>query len=316
MFLVVGESLVDLISEPGSWRFQAVPGGSPLNVAVGLAAAGHPVRLASELGDDLFGALLRDHLHAYGVATADLARSDATSLAFARLDAAGRAGYHFRFGWTWLGTPDLGGLICLHTGSLAAVTDPGARAVGEVVAAARARGIAVSYDPNVRPALMGSPELLRGRVERLVGLADIVKVSDEDLGWLYPGEPDLAVAGRWSRLGPALVVVTRGAQGAVALRSDGYAVGCTPPDMVVVDSVGAGDAFTAGLLARLASAGALAGPPAALADLDPGIVDEAVRWAAATAAAVCTHRGAAPGKADLVRDLAARVTVVRRTGPA
>jgi fructokinase len=306
VFLVVGESLVDLISEPGSWRFQAAPGGSPLNVAVGLAAAGQPVRLASEVGGDLFGPLLREHLRAYGVAISDLVSSGTTGLAFARLDEAGRANYTFRLGWTWSGVPDLAGVTCLHTGSLAAVTDPGARAVERVVAAARARGIAISYDPNVRPPLMGPPAGVRDRIESLVRLADIVKVSDEDLSWLYPDEDGLAVSGRWLGQGPALVVVTRGGQGAVALRPDGYAVTSAPPAVRLVDTVGAGDAFTAGLLASLAATGGLAGP-------DLSEVDEALRQATATAAAVCTRRGASPAEAEVVSDLAAQVTVVRHT---
>jgi fructokinase len=308
VFLVVGESLVDLISGPGSWRFEATAGGSPRNVAVGLAAAGQPVRLASEVGDDLFGAFLRGHLSAHGVGTAELAAGGATSVAFARLDRDGRASYDFRFTWTWSAAPDLAGVRCLHAGSLAAVTDPGAAAVRRVMAAARAGGVPVSYDPNLRPALLGSPRAVRGRIEELVGLASIVKVSDEDLRWLYPGRPGVAAAGRWARQGPALVVVTRGPRGAVALRP-GYAAECDPPDVALVDTVGAGDAFTAGLLASLASDGALADP-------GPEAVDRALRQATATAAAVCAQRGAGPADPALVHDLAARVAVVRRTGPA
>lgn len=306
VFLVVGESLVDLISEPGSWRFDAVAGGSPLNVAVGLAAAGQPVRLASEVGDDLFGAFLRERLRRHGVGTIDLTAGGATNLAFARLDREGRADYDFRLAWTWSSAPDLAGVTCLHGGSLAAVTEPGAAAVRRIMAAARAGGVPVSYDPNIRPALMGSPESVRGRVEDLVSLAALVKVSDEDLRWLYPHRPEVA-ARQWLRLGPALVVVTRGPRGAVALRP-GYAAECGPPEVALVDTVGAGDAFTAGLLASLASAGVLADP-------GPEAVDRALQRATATAAAVCAHRGAGPAEPASVHDLAARVTVRPLSAP-
>lgn len=283
-FLVVGESLVDLISEPGTWQFEAAPGGSPLNVAVGLAAAGHEVRLASELGDDMFGGLVRAHLTRYGVGSADLAAADPTNLAIARLDSSGGADYDFRLGWTWAARPDLAGVECLHVGSLGAVMAPGTEAVRETVADARRHGIPVSYDPNVRPALMGPGAA--AAIEELVGLADLVKVSQEDLAWLYPGTADVEAATRWLDTGPRLVVVTRGAQGAVAVRP-GSVVECPAEPVAVVDTVGAGDAFTAGLLSSLARSGALADPTRAA-------VTAALRHAGAAAAEVCAHRGAAP----------------------
>jgi fructokinase len=308
-FLVAGESLVDLISEPGSWRFEAAPGGSPLNVAVGLAAAGHPVRLASEVGDDLFGGLVRDHLARYRVDLGDLVTTDApTSLAFARLDEAGVAGYDFRLGWRWRGRPELAGVDCLHVGSLGAVLSPGAAAVREAVAAARRRGIPVSYDPNVRPALMDDAtkptaslaSLDRSdatrTIEELVGEADLVKVSHDDLAWLYPGTPDQAAAAGWLDRGPRLVVVTRGGDGAIAV-SRKHSVECPAPRVDVVDTVGAGDAFTAGLLSRLT-----------ITDLSgPGIA-AALRHATALAAAVCAQRGAAPPPPDVVDRLLAELT--------
>jgi fructokinase len=294
-FLVMGEIVADLISEPGSWRFEAAPGGSSLNVAVGLAAAGHRVRLAGELGDDLFGGLIRDHLARYGVDQGDLVTTDApTSLAFARLDQTGAAGYDFRLGWSWRGRPDLAGVGCLHIGSLGAVLAPGAAAVRETVAAARRRGIPVSYDPNVRPTLMGDP---RQAVEQLVSAADLVKVSREDLAWLYPGTPDVAAAAGWAGRGPRLVVVTRGGDGAVAVSPE-YTVECPAPRVAVVDTVGAGDAFTAGLLSRLAGR---------LADPSRPEVADALRHASAVAAAVCTQRGAAPPPRTVVDRLLAEL---------
>jgi fructokinase len=297
-FLVVGEALADLIGEAGSWHFEAAAGGSPLNVAVGLAAAGHRVRLATEHGDDLFGGLVRAHLADHGVDPADVVvTATPTNLAFARLDSAGAAGYDFRLGWTWHARPKLSGVDCLHVGSLGAVLAPGAAAVRAVVADARQRGVPVSYDPNVRPGLMGAGA--RPAIEALVAAADLVKVSSDDLAWLYPDTPARDAAAGWLRRGPRLVVVTRGAGGAVALAPD-YEVACAAPPVDLVDTVGAGDAFTAGLLSGLARAGALAGPTAAA-------VETGLRHATAVAAAVCMHRGAAPPPAEVVDRLAARI---------
>lgn len=298
-FVVAGESLVDLIGEPGGWTFTARPGGSPFSVAVGLATRGHPVRLASEVGDDFFGGLLRAELVARGVDAADLAVTAApTSLAFVQLDSAGVADYDFRFSWRFAAGVSLVDVDCLHVGSLGTAVPPGADAVAELARAARDAGITVSYDPNVRPSLAGPRDAAATRVERLVGLADVVKASAEDLAWLYPGETDLAVAARWSGLGPALVVVTRGGEGALGLHA-GRLTRCTAPPVRVVDTVGAGDAFTAELLSTLAGAGGFAGRPL------PG-VDRALQQATAAASAVCTQRGAAPAPADLVARLAAQ----------
>jgi fructokinase len=286
-YLVVGEALVDLISEPGSWRFEAVCGGSPLNVAVALAAAGHPARLAAQVGPDLFGQLIRDHLTRYGVDTSDLTDTGSpTNLAFARLDPTGAADYDFRLSWTWTGPVDLTGVGWLHTGSLAAVLSPGATAVTQAIHAARAAGIPVSYDPNLRPALMGQPDAVRPVVEQLVTTADLVKVSTEDLAWLYPGVPDQTVVADWTEHGPDLVVVTRGAAGAAAWHH-GHAVECPAPPVEVVDTIGAGDLFTAGLLSQLAH-----WRPGQT--LDRPQLHQTLRWAAAVAAAGCARRGAAP----------------------
>ncbi|QSB13167.1 carbohydrate kinase [Natronosporangium hydrolyticum] len=305
MFLVVGESVVDLIGEPGSWRFEANVGGSPLNVARGLAAAGQPVRLASEVGDDLFGELTREELAVAGVSTEDLAGGPATNLAFARLDPAGVASYDFRFAWEWGARPDLTGVSCLHTGSLAALIDPGANTVAGTVAAARQNEVPVCYDPNIRASLIQDPTAARDRVARLVATADIVKVSAEDLTTLYAGTRAESVAARWAASGPWLLVVTDGEAGAQAWYA-GAVIEATPPTVPVVDTVGAGDAFTAGLLASLAEAGALRGPkPAA----GRAVVEAALRRATATAAAICARRGAAPPDAAQVAALEAAVTV-------
>lgn len=299
-FLVVGEGLVDLIGEAGQWRFGAVAGGSPLNVAVMLAALGRPVRFAGEAGRDFFGDLLRAHLARHGVSDADIADADATGLAFARIGADGSARYDFRFTWRFSAPVRLAGVRRLHTGSLATLVEPGAARVLRLMDAAAGAGVPVSYDPNIRPALAGEHARAVAAVERCVRRADTVKASAEDLAWLYPGEPYLEVARRWAAMPHAraaarpvqrLVVVTLGEDGAVAVFG-GRALACPAAKVEVADTVGAGDAFTAACLA------ALDGGPLSLER-----VAQALRRGCAMAAVVCTRNGAvppAPGEVEAV----------------
>jgi fructokinase len=167
--------------------------------------------------------------------------------------------------------------------------------------------VTVSYDPNVRPQLLGDPAEARRDIERLVRLSDVAKVSDEDLRWLYPDRRDEDVAREWLALGPALVVVTRGGAGVYAL-----APRCeltrpaTPVDLV--DTVGAGDSFTSGLLDGLRRADLLGGRRRdALADIDPATLASVVDEAALIAAITCSRPGADPPTRDEVdRAVAAR----------
>ena len=135
------------------------------------------------------------------------------------VDADGRATYEFDLEWNVPAIDDLSKYGHLHTGSIAATLEPGGTAVVENVRAIRDHAT-TSYDPNIRPALMIAPEQVVGRVEDLVSLSDLVKVSDEDLEWLYPGEPVEDVMRRWIKAGPSMVVVTRGPWGAYALLAD------------------------------------------------------------------------------------------------
>ena len=171
-----------------------------------------------------------------------------TSSAEARIGADGAATYVFDLRWNAPGTDRAvpSGARHVHTGSIGALLPPGGRKVPGWVESARST-CTVSYDPNVRPALMGSAENARAKVERLVGLSDVVKASDEDLAWLAPGVEPAEVAAAWLELGPGLVVVTRGEQGAIAAcRAGTFEV--PPIEVEVADTVGAGDAFMAGLL--------------------------------------------------------------------
>jgi fructokinase len=297
MLTVLGEAIVDLVAERER-RFVAHPGGSPLNVAVGLGRLGQPVSLAARLSHDSFGAMFREHLAASTVDPRHLVDApEPSSLAVATLDADGVAVYDFwtegTADWQWT-EAELAGIVddgtaALHTGSLALELEPGAGRIVELLGRIKGR-ITISYDPNVRMARRGPVEAGRAAVERVVALADVVKVSSEDLDWLYPGEEPVAAAARWTTAGPALVVVTLGGDGAVALRS-GEEVRRPSPPVTVVDTVGAGDAFSSGLLGALAERGALDRAGAGLSEVDLAPVLER---AALVAALTCARPGADP----------------------
>jgi fructokinase len=296
MFVVVGEALVDLVGQRGSRTLVAHPGGSPANVALGLARLGDPVTLVTRLGRDGFGEMVSAHLKASGVRVDGGPDAGVkTSLAVASL-AAGAATYDFRIEW------DIGDLAplpvetrCVHTGSLATALAPGAAQVTNLLERERERGrVTISYDPNVRPALLGSPEEARPGIEHLVSLSDVVKVSDEDLHWLYPDRPDEDVARDWLALGAPIVIVTRGGKGVFAvtahLELDRPA---TPIDLV--DTVGAGDSFTSGLLDGLRRADLVGGERReALARIDESSLLSVLDEASLIASITCSRPGADP----------------------
>ncbi|MFB8238663.1 carbohydrate kinase [Kitasatospora purpeofusca] len=254
-FVVIGECVADVVRTDGAPDV-VHPGGSPANVAYGLARLGEPVALLTQLADDPYGRLIRAHLESAGVTllsgaeasgAAGAADAPRTPSAVVRLDEQGRAQYAFDIGWTLppVELPFTPGH--LHIGSIAAVTGPGAAAVLALVERWRGRA-GVSYDPNVRPALMGEHGEAVRRVERCAALADLVKASDEDLAWLYPGQDPEEVARHWLGLGPATVAITRGPAGAFALTADGHRAEAPARTVEVADTVGAGDAFSAALL--------------------------------------------------------------------
>ncbi|MEU2129463.1 carbohydrate kinase [Streptomyces sp. NPDC018352] len=290
--LVIGECVADIVRLPGA-ADQVHPGGSPANVAYGLARLGHGATLLTQLGPDDNGRLIRDHLAGAGVEVRTDGATAPTPSAAVTLDGAGRAGYTFDITWT-LGPVSLDRPPQhVHTGSIAAVMEPGAATVLGAVESLRASAT-VSYDPNVRPELMGDHEPAVHRAERCVALSDVVKASDEDLEWLYPDQDPERVAERWLATGPALVLVTRGADGALAVLPGGrVTVDALPTD--VVDTVGAGDAFMSGTLHALAGHGLLgADGRERLRSLDQTRTADVLRHAAASAAVTVARAGANP----------------------
>jgi fructokinase len=302
--LVVGEALIDAVTRPGGNTEEHV-GGSPANVAFGLAALEHPVDLATWIATDERGLRIEDVCRGRGVAlTPGSQGAPFTSVAHATLDASGAASYVFDLEWQVASVPGLTAYGHVHTGSIAAVLEPGGGQVRDILAAARALGATVSYDPNARPSLMGRPDRARSIIESSIALSDVVKVSDEDIEWLCPGEPVDDVVRAWGELGAALVVVTRGGDGAsVRVTRTGETRSLPAPTVQVVDTVGAGDSFMAGLVSGLLDAGLLGGASGRdrLERADLAVVVPAVERALRTGALTVERAGAhAPGRSDLV----------------
>jgi len=244
--LVVGEALVDVVRRAGTDPVEHV-GGSPLNVAVGLGRLGRAVQFTTRIADDPRGTRILGYLVDSGVSlTPGSAAADRTATAQAMIDETGSASYEFDIAWEPVAPPPTVDAVLVHTGSIATVLGPGCELVAELVAQ-QAVSSTVSFDPNVRPALIGDPARGRARIDRLVALADVVKASDEDLGWYAPDRDPVDTARGWLSRGPAIVAVTRGAKGSVAVCAAGT-VEIPAVEADVVDTVGAGDAFTAGLL--------------------------------------------------------------------
>jgi fructokinase len=281
-------------------------------VAVGLQRLDVPTTLHSAFGADPHGVEIAQHLEDSGVAVTSSTVSDrATSVAIASLDESGAASYTFSIDWdpAALDVP-ADSYDAVHTGSIAAMLEPGATLVERLLSELRPT-TTISYDPNVRPQLMGSPEDARPRVERLVALADVVKASDDDIAWLYPDATVEQILERWLALGPAFVVVTRGAAGADALCARGSVhVNALRAD--VADTIGAGDSFMAGLLSGLSDLKLLGGErrDELHAIYRRGVAD-AVRRAIRCAAITVSRPGAdPPTRAELAAILADGTIVI------
>jgi fructokinase len=307
--LVIGESLVDIIVDADG-RVSEHPGGSPANVAYGLARLGNDVALLTQLGPDARGRAVTAHLTGAGVEVVNGARHGSrTATARAQLRADGSARYRFDLSWDLVDGLDLGAPQAIHTGSVGAVLAPGADHVLRYLRALRPSSI-LSYDPNIRSELMGDRHVVLAKVMALVALCDIVKVSDEDLRWLVPDQDPAAVARHWLERGPALVVVTRAAEGALAL-TGALPVSVPSRARTVVDTVGAGDSFMAGLLHALRSHGVLdvglveQGRRHRLATMRPETLAAVLATASAAAAVTVSRAGAAlPDRAELAAELA------------
>jgi fructokinase len=294
---VIGEALVDLVADP-SGSLTARPGGGPYNTARTIGRLGVPVTFAGRLADDPFGRLLAAGLAESGVAAGVAWPSAApTTLAVAGIGPDGSAGYRFYLDGTSAADLEYGELLAalppdltaVHIGTLGLVLEPIATSVSWLVATGLPAGALLMVDPNCRADAIGARATYLIRLTRLVGRADILKASVEDLGYISPGQsPEEAASGLLSA-GARLVLVTDGPRPARAFLADGDVVAAAVPKVEVADTIGAGDAFGGAFLAWWSRHG-LGSPDLA----DPSLVREALAFAAKVAALTCTRIGADP----------------------
>lgn len=300
---VLGECVADAFADssaerrPGELALRVLPGGGPANTAVALARLGTPTRFLGRISADPFGDLFRQHLDASGVDLAGcVAAPESSTLAIATVDELGQARYSFHAegtaDWSWtpaeLAALPLAGASCLHTGSLALVREPGGPRIEELLTRVPGRPT-VSIDPNVRPLLV-DPAVYRSRLPHWCAAADILRLSADDLDLLLPGVTPERACDAWHLAGVRLVVITLGSRGALA-SLDGERLTVAAPGTVVVDTIGAGDAFTGGLLHHLGGIGRLGGR---LDGLTTDEVHDACRFAARVAALTCSVAGPNP----------------------
>jgi fructokinase len=284
---VCGEVLIDILpSGP-------VVGGGPANTAKALARLGHDVHFIDGISTDSYGASARAELLNDGVnLDLALASDKPTCTATVTLDAAGGASYEFLidgtatfdFNASWLPDPYRYQPQVLHIGTLVTVIEPGASALYDW-AMQVAELAPIVFDPNIRPSVMPDRDLYEAAVEKWAALSAVIKVSDDDLAWLFPGQAIKDVANRWINDGAFLVVVTQGANGLMGYTSEGR-VEVPGVKVDVVDTVGAGDTVGAIVVEAMLAHG--------LVELRGDLLRGVLTRAAAAAAITCSRKGAQP----------------------
>lgn len=296
--LICGEALLDVFDNgrtPAGLALDAVVGGSPLNVAMGVARLGQRALFFGGLSTDFLGIRIEQTLRDEGISLDALVRCDApTTLSLVGVSPTGQPGYRF-YGHggadRQLRLEHLERLPtqidALHFGSFACVVEPIGSTIRALVEARCATSV-ISYDPNVRPNVEPDLDVWRANVAWMAGRAHLLKLSDEDFERLYPGRTPDEQAALWLQAGVKLVMLTRGGDGALAWISAGR-VEISAPKVRVQDTVGAGDTFQAATLVALAELGLLS--PAGMAALTPDHCARIADFAAQAAAITCTRRG-------------------------
>jgi len=302
MILCCGEALIDMVAAPsldGPDGFVPHSGGAVFNTAIALGRLGARAGMLTGLSRDMFGDQLADALKASDVDTTHIIRSDRPStLAFVKLED-GQASYSFfdeNSAGRMIRAEDMPALTsditALFFGGISLASDPSASAYAALLDR-QGGSRAVMIDPNIRPLFITDAEGYRRRMAAMIRQADIVKVSDEDLNWLNPAP--LTQAEKISAMldtGPSVVIVTQGAEGAIATLADGTSIAVPAVKTNVVDTIGAGDTFNAGFLAKLSELGLLT--PEALGTLDPDALRDAMTYGARVAAITVSRVGANP----------------------
>jgi fructokinase len=300
VIVIGGEALVDLVEDDGSLR--AVAGGGPFNTAIAFGRLDVAVGFLGVISRDAYGQMLAQQLVEAGVDMSLVRWSDApTPRAVVHRDQDGKHEFTFNVRDTSLvdlpahQLPDLrDDAWAIHVGTLALAIDPPAAAYEAFIDREAGRR-QIILDPNVRPAIFGDVITYRRRFERLAQVADIVKLSEDDAAWIYPGTSVEDVLELILRFGPRVVAVTRGRNGAVAGAGDEF-VEVPGIRVTVVDTVGAGDSFGAAFVAALVDDGAFG--PQAKRIADEAMLTRAVSYAVAASAITCTRTGAVPPTRD------------------
>lgn len=286
--VVMGESLIDIVTTPDG--ITEHPGGSPANVAYGLARLGVRTGLLTAVGNDRRGAAIDEHLAGAGVTLLPGSRSlDRTSTAAATIAADGSASYAFDIMCDLKPLePAYAPPKVLHTGSIASFLAPSAATVQTVLQQLRDE-CTITYDPNIRPALLGSHADATSTFEEVVQLADVVKLSDEDAQWLYPRKTLEDTATHILGLGAELAVITKGSSGSL-LATAGARLSIPAVDSRVVDTIGAGDSYMSALILGLLARGT--------DGFAPSVLEQLGRTAAMAAAITVRRAGANPPTRD------------------
>ena len=308
MILCCGEALIDMLPRrmpDGENTLLPAVGGAIFNTAIALGRLGHATGFFSGLSTDMFGRQLDAALTEAGVDTRYCVRADRpTTLAFVELTD-GHAQYTF-YDENTAGRmltveqlPALGDDVqALHFGAISLIPEP-CGATYEALLMREAEHRVISFDPNIRASFIADPDAHRQRMRRMIARSDIVKVSDEDLAWLEPGKASGDAIAEWIGQGTAVVIETRGAQGASATTASGSLNVAAQP-VEVVDTVGAGDSFDAGFLAGLQEAGCL--DKTALRNADAQTLRASLQLATQVAAITVSRAGAnPPWKHELTR---------------
>lgn len=278
--LVIGEALIDIVDRDGERREHV--GGSPLNVALTLARLGHYATLVADIAADEHGAMIRAHLAESDV-TVIAGDAERTPTALARIQPDGSARYEFDL-TSNPPVPDPSGFDHVHTGSIAAFLEPGAANIRALFGALPA-GITASFDPNIRPSIIGAHAEVLTAFEALAAHCDIVKLSDEDAEWLYPTVQLDEILTRILGLGARLAAITRGGEG-ILLASAIDRVNVPAARIVVADTIGAGDSAMGAIIDETLRSG--------LDVLDGPALSAIGRWAATVAGITTSRHGANP----------------------
>ena len=308
---VCGEVLVDLIpdtnesaksEQSGATERVGVIGGGPVNTAKALARLGHTVEFIDGISTDKWGVIAKSEIAADNVGMRFVKFSDQpTCQAIVSLDEKGGASYEFvidgtatfDFAADWLPDPYKHKPVLLHIGTLVTAIEPAASVLFDW--ALQVSELApVIFDPNIRPAVIPDREKYRAQVEKWIGISSVVKVSDDDLNWLYPGQDHVEIAKRWISGDVSVVVITKGAEGLIGVTRESI---CTVPGykVEVVDTIGAGDTVGAVIAEAVHTIG--------LDDLHSGALTVSLEKAARAAAYTCSKKGAQPPTVKELNDI-------------